>query len=80
MRKSLVSKLADADMKSAPKALLRAARRAREIARQTRTPFVVVRDGQLIQEQIRTDDTVDSDEAPFTELRERSGGAGRPRP
>jgi hypothetical protein len=30
-----VSKLRDADMQAVPKALLRAARRAREIARQT---------------------------------------------
>jgi LDH2 family malate/lactate/ureidoglycolate dehydrogenase len=45
-----VSKLPDADMQAAPKALLRAARRAREIARQTGTAIVVVRDGQLIEE------------------------------
>ena len=48
----LESKLADADMQAAPKALPRAARRAREIARQTGTALVVRRDGKLIEEQV----------------------------
>ena len=41
----LRSRLPDADMQGAPRALLRAAQRAREIARQTGTPLVIVRDG-----------------------------------
>jgi hypothetical protein len=45
----LASKLNDADMQAVPKALLRAARRAREIARQTGTAVVVRKDGELIE-------------------------------
>jgi len=45
-----VSKLPDQDMQNAPKALARAAKRARELARQTRTEFVVMRDGKLVGE------------------------------
>ena len=48
----LVSQLPDADMQAVPKALLRAARRVREIARQTGTAVVVMRDGKLIEEQV----------------------------
>lgn len=44
------SKLPNADMQAAPRALLRAAQRAREIARQTNTAIVIVRDGQLVEE------------------------------
>ncbi len=54
--KGLESKLLNADMQGAPKALLRAARRAREIARQTRTPLVIVENGVLVKEQVRDDD------------------------
>lgn len=50
MSDSMVSTLPDADMQAAPKALLRAALRAREIARQTNTPLVLVRDGVLVEE------------------------------
>lgn len=50
MNDTMVSKLPDADMQAAPKALLRAAQRAREIARQTNTPLVLVRDGVLVEE------------------------------
>ena len=50
MSDAMVSKLPDADMQAAPKALLRAALRAREIARQTNTPLVLVRDGVLVEE------------------------------
>jgi hypothetical protein len=50
MSKDLESKLSNPDMQAAPKALLRAARRAREIARQTNTPLVIVRDGVLVKE------------------------------
>jgi hypothetical protein len=52
MRSDLVSKLPNADMQGAPRALLRAARRAREIARQTNTPIVFVRDGVLVKEMV----------------------------
>ena len=50
MNNPKVSMLQDADMQAAPKALLRAAQRAREIARQTNTPLVLVRDGVLVEE------------------------------
>ena len=50
MNKPLVSKLPDADMQAAPAALLRAGRRAREIAKQTGTAVVVMRDGKLVEE------------------------------
>lgn len=50
MNDAMVSKLPDADMQAAPKAMLRAALRAREIARQTNTPLVLVRDGVLVEE------------------------------
>jgi hypothetical protein len=43
-----VSKLPGADMQSVPRALMRAAQRAREIARATHTPLVIVVDGVLV--------------------------------
>jgi hypothetical protein len=49
MSNNLESKLPNADMQAALKALLRAARRAREIARQTKTPLVIERDGLLVE-------------------------------
>jgi hypothetical protein len=52
MNKPLVSKLPDADMQAAPAALLRAGLRAREIARQTGTAVVVMRDGKLVEEKV----------------------------
>ena len=52
MSDEMVSKLPDADMQAAPKALLRAALRAREVARQTNTPLVFVRDGVLVEEYV----------------------------
>ncbi len=52
MSDEMVSKLPDADMQAAPKALLRAALRAREIARLTNTPLVFVRDGVLVEEYV----------------------------
>jgi hypothetical protein len=68
MSSDLQSKLPDADMQGAPKALLRAARRAREIARQTGTAIVIVRDGILVEESVtETDDETlprDSDTSP----------------
>jgi len=45
-----VSNRPDADMQATPATLLRAARRAREIARQTGTAVVVVRDGKLVED------------------------------
>ncbi len=50
MNDTMVSNLPDADMQAAPKAMLRAAQRAREIAWQTNTPLVLVRDGVLVEE------------------------------
>lgn len=47
---ALRSQLPDADMQAAPRALLRAARRAREVARRTNTAIVIVRDGRLVEE------------------------------
>jgi len=47
MSEQPVSRLPDADMQAAPAALLRAARRGQEIARQTGTAVVMVRDGKL---------------------------------
>jgi LDH2 family malate/lactate/ureidoglycolate dehydrogenase len=44
------SKLDESDMRAAPVALMRAARHAREVARQTGTAVVVVRDGNLVEE------------------------------
>ena len=52
MSDSMVSTLPDADMQGAPKAMLRAALRAREIARQTNTPLAVMRDGVLVEEYV----------------------------
>jgi hypothetical protein len=39
-------------MQAAPRALLRAARRARDLARATGTPLIVVRDGRLVEEPV----------------------------
>lgn len=39
-------------MQAAPRALLRAARRAREIAYRTGTPLVIMRDGVVVEETI----------------------------
>jgi hypothetical protein len=50
MRDPMQSQLPDADMQAAPRALLRAAQRAREVARRTNTPLVIVRDGELVEE------------------------------
>jgi len=46
------SKLPNKDMQAAPRALMRAARRAREIARQTNTAIVIVRDGVIVEERV----------------------------
>jgi hypothetical protein len=55
MRDLMQSQLPDADMQAAPRALLRAAQRAREVARRTKTPLVVVRDGKLVEEDVEAD-------------------------
>jgi hypothetical protein len=52
MRNRMESRLPDADMQAAPRALLRAAHRAREIARRAKTGIVVMRDGQVIEESV----------------------------
>jgi hypothetical protein len=51
----------NADMAGVGPALLRSARRAREIARQTGTPLVIVRDGVLME--VDPDDPSLDDEA-----------------
>ena len=56
---NLRSKSTNPDMQGAPYALLRAARRAREIARKTNTPLVIVRDGKLVEEWVTDDETDD---------------------
>lgn len=66
MSEELQSKLPNADMQSAPRALLRAARRAREIARQTNTAIVIVRDGELVEETVTADDLRDFPPTPDT--------------
>jgi len=50
MNKPLTSQLPDADMQEAPKALLRAARRAREVAKRAGTGVIVLRDGMVVEE------------------------------
>lgn len=60
MSGELESKLPNADMQAAPRALLRAARRAREVARQTKTAIVIIRDGKIVEEKVSdTDDIQD---------------------
>lgn len=60
MSKPLESQLPDPDMQEAPRALLRAARRAREVARRTGTGVVVFRDGRVVE--VSPDD--DAEDAP----------------
>ena len=52
---NLRSKSSNPDMQAAPYALLRAAKGAREIARQTNTPLIIMRDGKIVEEWV-TDD------------------------
>lgn len=52
MKDSMTSELADSDMQGALKALQRAAQRARDVARKTNTPLVVVRDGVIVEEYV----------------------------
>jgi hypothetical protein len=55
MSHELESKLPNADMQAAPRALIRAAQRAREIARRTNTAIVIVRGGKLVEETVADD-------------------------
>ena len=57
-----VSTLPDDDMQAAPTALARAGRMAREVARQTGTGIVIVRDGILVEE--RVDDAAETPTPP----------------
>ena len=57
MSKPLESHLPDPDMQEAPRALLRAARRAREVAKRAGTGVVVFRDGKVVE--VSPDDEVD---------------------
>lgn len=74
MSESWESKLPDSDMQAVPKALVRAAKRAREIARLTNTPFVVVRNGVRVEE--RVDETTDPLGGSLKELLEQRPEAG----
>ena len=47
-----VSRLPDADMQAAPAALVRAARRARELAVRSGTPLVVSENGQVVEKPV----------------------------
>lgn len=69
MSDSFESKLPDADMQAVPRALLRAARRAREIARLTNTPLVLVRNGVRVEELVH--DTADPSSGSFKDLLEQ---------
>jgi 2-keto-3-deoxy-galactonokinase len=64
MKDPLQSELPDADMQAAPRALLRAAQRARETARRTKTPLVIVRDGQLVEEYVADDEEAPTGHSP----------------
>ena len=61
MTKPMKSQLDDSDMQGAPQAMLRAAQRARDVARQTNTPLVFMRDGVLVHEYV-TDPVASADE------------------
>ena len=50
------TKLQDPDMEGADAAILRAAKRAREIARQTNTPLIIERDGKIVEEWVTDED------------------------
>jgi hypothetical protein len=58
MSNELRSDLPDADMQAVPRALLRAARRAREIAQQTNTAIVIMRNGELVEEKVTEADVI----------------------
>jgi hypothetical protein len=48
--KEVISIHSDSDMQGATAALIRSAKKARELAARTRTEFVVIRDGVLVRE------------------------------
>ena len=52
MSRAPVSQLPDAAMQGVDAALLRAAQRARDVARRTGTALVIVRDGVLVEERV----------------------------
>lgn len=52
MNEPMQSQLPDPDMQAAPRALLRAARRAQELAKSTGTALVVIRDGVVVEENV----------------------------
>ena len=56
------SLLPNADMQATSRAMLRAARRAREIARETNTPLVIVHEGKLIELSPDEVDLLDSEQ------------------
>lgn len=60
MSNPLESRLPDPDMQEAPRALLRAARRARETAKRTGTGVVVFRDGVIVEESPDDDEVCDT--------------------
>ncbi len=64
MSGELKSNLPNADMQAAPAALLRAARRAREIARQTNTSLVIMRDGKLVKEVVTDEEFLELTSSP----------------
>jgi hypothetical protein len=67
MSRAPVSQLPDSDMQAVASALLRAAQRARELARQTHTAVVIVRDGILVEESV--DDSSQTPTPPVASLR-----------
>jgi hypothetical protein len=70
MSEALESKLTNPDMQAVPHALLRAARRAREIARATGTRLIIVEDGML--KALDPDDPwFDQQEHPFSTIHDR---------
>jgi hypothetical protein len=62
MSNPLESQLPDPDMQEAPRALLRASRRAREVARRTGTGVVLFRDGKVVE--VSPDDDSDDPGEP----------------
>jgi hypothetical protein len=54
------TKTTDPDMLGAETALRRAARRARQVARQTGTPIVIWRDGRVVEEYVTDEANTDS--------------------
>ncbi len=54
----------DPDMLGVPAALARASKRARKLAEQTGTEFVVMRDGKLVREIPTSSDTVKAQDLP----------------